>query len=286
MNQNRRTFLKTSAIASAAVVMLPSCMSSTSRQMPDLGLQLYTVRNQMAEDARGTLERVAKIGYKNLETAGYADGKMYGFTGAEWKNILGELGLRNISAHMSLPVFQEEFDQALEFMQASDQQYVVLPWLSPEQRTSLDQYRSYAELLNKSAEKAQSANIQVCYHNHDFEFQELEGQLPINVLLENVDPKLVDLELDLYWVRKAGFDPVEFFKENENRIPLWHVKDMADTPEQGFAPVGTGTIDFKKIFDHAEVSGMDYFFVEQDQSDDPMQSIETSYKNLTQKILG
>lgn len=265
--------------------MMPSCMSSSGKKQ-DIGLQLYTVRNEMAADPKRTLEKVAKIGYTNLETAGYSDGKLYGFTGTEFNNFLSDLGLKNISGHIPLQVFQEQFDQALEFMSNSAQKYAVLPWLSPEERSSIDQYKQYAELLNKSAEKAKSANIQICYHNHDFEFQQLDGQLPIDVLLKETDPDLVDFELDLYWITRAGYDPVEFFEQNKNRVPLWHVKDMADTAAKEFAPVGTGTIDFKKIFDNAKVSGMKYFFVEQDQSDNPMESIATSYKNLTQNILG
>lgn len=283
MNQNRRAFIKTSAIASAAVVMLPSCISASKKEH-EIGLQLYTVRNQMSSDPKGTLEKVAKIGYKNLETAGYNAGKMYGFSGAEFKKIVEDLGMKNVSGHMSLNVFQDSFDEALEHMEASGQKYVVLPYLPP--TSTLDEYRNYAAILNRAAEKAKSANIQVCYHNHDFEFKEVDGKRPIDVLLEEVDPKLVKLELDLYWIVKAGFDPVEFFEANKNRIPLWHVKDMADTEARGFAEVGTGTIDYKRIFENADVSGMEYSFVEQDQSDNPMKSIETSYKNLTQNILG
>lgn len=284
MIKNRRTFLKTSALASAALVMLPSVTFAIKRKTA-IGLQLYTVRNEMAADPTGTLEQVANIGYKHLETAGYSNGKMYGFSGAEFKRIVEDLGMKNISGHMSLEVFQDSFDEALEFMVASGQQYAVLPWLAPEQRHSLDQYRQYASLLNQCAEKAKSANIQVCYHNHDFEFREIEGELPIDVLLKEIDPGLVALELDLYWIVKAGLDPVTFFEANQNRIPLWHVKDMANTDAGEFAEVGTGSIDYQRIFANADVSGMKYFFVEQDQSMAPMKSIATSYNHLTQKIL-
>lgn len=286
MNHNRRVFIKRSAVASAAIAIFPSCVtSSTGSDIPEIGVQLYTVRDAMAKDPRGTLEQVAKIGYKKIETAGYSDGKVYGFVGKEFKSFLDDLGLKLISGHISPQIFEESFDQALDFMVAAGQQYAVFPWLAPEQRETLDQYKGYAETLNKCAEKAKPANIKVCYHNHDFEFQQLEGELPMNILLRELDSELVDIELDLYWITKAGMDPITFFKENRKRVPLWHVKDMADTPEQGFAEVGTGTIDYSNIFAYADVSGMQHFFVEQDQSNDPMQSIQTSYQNLTQKIL-
>lgn len=284
MTYNRRKFIKTSAVASAAAMVLPSCFSA-SGTAHSLGVQLYTVRNEMSKDPRGTLEKIAKIGYKKLETAGYGAGKLYGFSGKEFKQIVGDLGLEFTSGHISQEVFADAFDEALEFMTDAGQQYAVFPWLSPEQRVSLDQYKGYAETLNRCAEKAKPAGITICYHNHDFEFQELEGELPMNVILRESDPALVKIELDLYWITKAGLNPLQFFKENSGRVPLWHVKDMADTPEQGFAEVGEDTIDFKAIFDQKEVSGMEHYFVEQDQSDNPIKSLELSYKNLTEKIL-
>lgn len=286
MKSNRRTFIKNSAVASAAVALFPSCIRSTNGEVPEVGVQLYTVRESMTEDPVGTLEKVAQIGYRKVETAGYGDGKVYGFTGKEFKNRLNDLGLKHISGHFSLDVFRSGFDQALEFMVEAGQKYVVMPWLSEDQRTSLDQYRSYAAILNTCAEKARPAGIKVCYHNHDFEFQPLEGELPMDVILKELDPDLVDIELDLYWISKVGLDPLDFFRENERRVPLWHVKDMADSPRMEFTEVGNGTIDYQRIFSDKKTSGMEHFFVEQDVSENPMLSIEASFNNLTKKILG
>ena len=286
MSQNRRDFIKTSAAFSAAAALLPSCITSTSEKgVPEIGLQLYTVRDQMAKDPEGTLERVAKIGYKKIETAGYADGKVYGFPGEVFAELLDGLGLEFVSGHIVKQHFEQSFDQVLEFLVEAGQQYAILPWLSPEERSTLDQYKQLGELLNRCAEKAQPAGVTICYHNHDFEFVEIDGELPMNVLISELDPKLVSIELDLYWVTKAGLDPLQYLKMNKGRIPLWHVKDMADTPEKGFAEVGEGIIDYPAIFDLGSQVGMKHFFVEQDQSDDPMKSIETSYVNLTKKIL-
>ncbi len=286
MTYKRRTFLKTTAVASAAIAAMPSLMASVVKPSTKIGVQLYTVRNEMSSDPKGTLEKIARIGYQKLEGAGYDAGKIYGFSGKEFGSIVSDLGMELTSGHMSSQVFAEGFDQALEFMVDAGQQYAVFPWLSPEQRVSLDQYKGYAATLSKCAEKAKSAGITVCYHNHDFEFQELDGELPMNILLSETDPEMVKIELDLYWITRAGLDPIQFFKDNSGRVPMWHVKDIANTPERGFAEVGTGTIDFKAIFAEKKTSGMKHFFVEQDQSANPLKSIELSYKNLTEKILG
>ncbi|MFT6854623.1 MAG: sugar phosphate isomerase/epimerase [Cyclobacteriaceae bacterium] len=286
MNNNRRSFLKSAGLVSAGIAFLPSCISSSnnSKKM-DVGVQLYTVRDAMDKDPMGTLAKVAKIGYNQIETAGYSDGKVYGFEGKEIRKILGDLDLQFISGHIPLPDFRDNFDRVLDFMNEAGQQYAVLPWLQEDQRVSIDQYKGYAELLNINAEKAKSSGKVVCYHNHDFEFWNVDGEIPMQVLLNETDPELVKFELDLYWVHKADQNAATIFKENQGRFPLWHVKDMADTKERGFVEVGTGTIDYKAMFELKKESGMKYFFVEQDQSDDPMKSIETSYKNLTEDIL-
>ncbi len=282
---DRRTFIKNSTLISVGIMAIPSCLSVSSKKEYSIGVQLYTVRDQMGKDPQGTLKKIADIGYKEIESAGFQNGKMYGFAGKEFQTIVSDLGLKNVSAHIPLDIFQNEFEEALEYMAASGEKYAVLPWLSADDRKSLDQYKSYAELLNRSGEKAKTYGIEVCYHNHDFEFIEIDGELPMKVILEGTDPDLVKMELDLYWINKAGLDAMEFFKQNRKRVPLWHVKDMDASPEKAFTEVGEGVIDYASIFEKKEISGMKHFFVEQDVSVDPMKSIETSYKNLTQKIL-
>ncbi len=283
---NRRTFIKQSAVASAAVALFPSCVSEVGNSTSSkVGLQLYTVRDAMAADPAGTLKRIAEIGYKKIEAASYAPGEIYGYKVADFKSLTDDLGLEFVSGHIPLEYFKNGFDQVIEFTQISGQQYVVMPWLNQDDRKEIDQYKSYAEILNKCGELAKNAGVTVCYHNHDFEFQPLDGQLPIDIILRETDPELVKMELDLYWISKIGLNPVDFFKENPNRSVLWHVKDMDNTPEQLFTEVGNGVIDFKKIFEAQKVSGMKHFFIEQDQSYNPMKSIEVSFKNLTQNVL-
>lgn len=283
---NRRMFLQKASIAASSIAFFPSCMTNTENALfPKVGLQLYTVRNQMTENPRLTLEKIAKFGYTQIETASYDDGKAYGYNAKELKTLLGDLGLELISGHIPLQNFQNSFDKVLDFMAEAGQKYAVMPYLFEEQRQSIDQYKSYAETLNECGEKAKQRDMVVCYHNHDFEFQLLQEQLPMDILLNETDPSLVKMELDLYWVVKAGLDPISFFEQNKGRTPLWHVKDMANTEKGEFAEVGTGTIDFKSIFDQKELSGMEHYFIEQDQSDDPLKSVEISFNNLTKKIL-
>lgn len=284
MKQNRRTFIKTSAVASAAVMVMPSCMKTTTATQPEIGLGLYTIRDQMAANPKGTLEKIAKMGYKTIEPFGFNGRQVFGMGAKEFKGIIDDLGLKFVSGHCDPVVFEERFEESLEFMNFVGQQYAAFPYLPADQR-NIDRYKQIAATLNRCGEMAKSSGITICYHNHDFEFQEIDGQFPIDILANESDPELVKFELDLYWVSKAGYDPIEQFNKFKGRVPLWHVKDMADTPEQGFAEVGEGTIDYKTIFAAKEISGMKYFFVEQDQSDDPMKSIEISINNLTQKIL-
>lgn len=293
MKNDRRKFLKTSAVASAAVMIMPSCVTKGSKEaaqavataQPEIGVGLYTLREQMAADPKGTLEKVARIGYKKIEPFGFDGNTVFGLNATEMDQICKDLGLKFISGHINPPVFSDNWEAALEYMNIVGQKYAVWPWL-PEELRNADDYKRVAETLSNAAAAANQVGIQVCYHNHDFEFLDLgDGVTGMDILASETDADSVQFELDLYWVNKAGKDAVKQFKRFENRVPLWHVKDMADTPEQGFAEVGEGTIDYKSIFAAKETSGMQHFFVEQDQSEDPLKSIEISYKNLTEKIL-
>jgi sugar phosphate isomerase/epimerase len=147
----------------------------------------------------------------------------------------------------------------------------------------MDDYKRHAENFNSFGEICENAGLQFAYHNHDFEFLNFDGVMPYDYLLENTDPELVKMELDLYWITKGGQDPVEYFKKYPGRFELWHVKDMEDNEEKFFAEVGYGTIDFKRIFAERETAGMEMFFVEQDQSRrNPFESIEMSFNFLNE----
>ena len=254
------------------------------------GLALYTVRDAMGEDAKKTLQAVANAGYKNIEAAGYADGKFYNMSPADFKAYLDEIGLTPISTHQG-SVTLDNADQMMADVKAAGFEYFVVP-VPPMGLFNFDQATmtmnmtggaaNLSDILNTLGEKADAAGLKLLYHNHDFEFKkDKDGIVTIDYLLEHSDPKFVNFQMDLYWVVKAGADPVAYFEKYPGRFKIWHVKDMDD---QGrFAPVGEGSIDFKKILAQKEASGMEYYMVEQDMTFDglqPLEAIKISHEGL------
>lgn len=253
------------------------------------GLALYTVRDAM-KDARATLEKVAQAGYVNVESAGYNNGKFYNLSPEDFKSLLDEMKLTPISAHQGTVTF-ENIDQQIADLKTAGFKYFVVP-VPPMGLFMYDAAakklgmkggaKNLAEILDKLGEKCAAAGLQLLYHNHDFEFQkDAEGNVVIDYLLEHCNPKYVNFQMDLYWVTKAGADPVDYFKRYPGRFKIWHVKDMDD---QGrFAPVGNGHIDFKRIYENRKLSGMQYYFVEQDAcfNETALEAIVISHKGLS-----
>ena len=254
------------------------------------GLALYTVRDDMGIDAKATLKAVADAGYKNIEAAGYEDGKFYGMSPSEFRNLLKSMKLKPISTHQG-SVTLENADKMMADVKAAGFKYFVIP-VPPmgmfefnREKMSMGMKGSVQELadiLNTLGQKAKKAGLKLLYHNHDFEFKaNEEGIVPIDYLLENLDPKYVNFQMDLYWVTKAGANPIAYFNKYPGRFKIWHVKDMDD---QGrFAPVGQGSIDFKNILANKKLSGMKYYMVEQDMTFDglkPLEAIKISHKGL------
>lgn len=291
----RRSFIKTTSLASAALLIKPGIMNFDHSF---IGLQLYTVRDAMQKDPAATLAKVAKTGFNSVEGATYTGSqKFYGMDVKTFAALLKQDGLIMPSSHYRLGEDKENgkdvqgtmlhgWDKAVEDAKAAGVQYMVCAWLSPAERGNIDHYKLLAEHLNKAGEACKKAGIQLCYHNHDFEFEKNNGELPFEVLLNNTDKDLVKFELDLYWATKAGHDPVTLFNANEGRYPLWHVKDMDSTPQKAFTEVGNGTIDFKRIFQNADKAGMKYFFVEQDVTPgDPFDSVSKSIAYIKQNLI-
>jgi len=291
----RRSFLKTTTAASAGLLFTPSLLKYNKSY---IGLQLYTVRDAMQKDPTGTLAKVAQIGFNSVEGATYTGSQK--FYGMDAKTFAEELKKNNLiipSAHYRLGqektngadtkgTLLHEWDKAVDDAAAVGIKYMVCAYLSAEERGNLDHYKQLADSFNKAAETCKKAGIQFCYHNHDFEFDAQEGQLPYDILLNNTDKNLVKMELDLYWVAKAKHDPVELFKAHPGRFPLWHVKDMDNTPKEFFTEVGNGVIDFKRIFECAKKAGLQYFFVEQDVCPgSPFDSITKSISYIKANLL-
>lgn len=276
---NRRNFIKTTSAFTAGSLIIPP-FSFSKRKI--IGLQLYTVRDQLNQDLDGTLKRVAEIGYNSLEAAGYniSDGTFYGIKPKEFARKLKGLGMRLNSSHTAFE--PDVADKVLSDTITAGCKYIVYPHLAEEMRRNIDDYRAVAGKLNKLGEAAKKHGILFGYHNHNFEFQDMGGQIGMDVLLAETDPSLVLFEIDLYWVISAGYDPVDYMKKHPGRFKLWHIKDMTKTDDKFFAPVGTGRIDFERIFAIKELSGMEMFFVEQDQFKNmgAFDGIKTSYDYL------
>jgi sugar phosphate isomerase/epimerase len=278
---NRRTFLKASAglTAGGFFVMRPGyareqekAQSPAGKSLEKIGLQLYTVRELMKKDFAGMLEKVAATGYHEVEFAGYFDHKP-----EDVRKLLDRLGLKAPASHIQLGDFRNKLEATIDTAKIIGHHYLVCPWLSPLER-SLEQYNAHAAFFNKVGEACQKAGLQFAYHNHDFEFEVKDGKLPYEVLLAETDPKLVQMEVDLFWIRKGGQDALAYFEKHPGRFPLCHVKDMDE--KEKMTDVGKGRIDFGKIFAQAPQAGLKHFFVEHDNPEDPLASIAASYQHL------
>lgn len=251
------------------------------------GLALYTLRDAMSNDPKATLQAVAENGYSYVETANYQDGKFYGMTPTEFKSYLESLGLTAKSAHMGM-VNLENADQLIADVKAAGIEYFVIPVPPMGMFTSgkdgmgmKGTPEELVNIMNTLGEKCANEGIKLLYHNHDFEFKAMEdGTVIEDLLLEKCNPEFVNFQMDLFWVTKAGVDPLTYFEKYPGRFIAWHVKDM--NKEGNFAPVGTGTIDFKRILAEKDKSGMEFYLVEQDNTFglDPLEAIKISHKGL------
>jgi sugar phosphate isomerase/epimerase len=279
--------MKNKFVANWLFVTALFCLGSCSKQYG--GMTLYTVRDAMKTDPKGVLKKVADIGYKNIEATSYENRKFYGMAPAEFKAYLESLKLVPLSTHQPT-VTLDNADEMIADVKAAGFKYFVIP-IPPmghfkydaATRTlgMSDSIEFVLNVINTVGKKCKAAGIQLLYHNHDFEFKKnAKGIVPIEYFLTHTDPSEVNFQMDLYWVTKAGADPVAYFDKYPGRFKIWHVKDM---DIQGrFAPVGTGTIDFARILAKKKASGMKYFIVEQDATFDiqPLEAIKISYDGL------
>lgn len=271
---SRRDALKRLAGALAAGSVAPeSARIEASSRLDRIGLQLYTVRTEMQKSVEATLARVAEIGYLEVEFAGY-----YDRTPAQIAALLNQTGLTSPAAHIGFDVMRSAWDRALDGALAIGHRYVVVPSIPPAERRSAEAYRRIADAFNRAGEAARAKGLTFAYHNHDFEFEAMDGTTGYDILIEACDPAVVRMELDLYWISRAGKDPVAYVRSQPGRFPLVHVKDM--TADRSMADVGAGTIDFAGIF-AAAAGSIRHYFVEHDRPADPFASITSSYGYLS-----
>jgi sugar phosphate isomerase/epimerase len=289
---NRRTFFETS-IAVTLLAAHPSWAAEASHKIDRVALQLYTVRDLMKKDFEGTIARVAQIGYKEVEFAGY-----FNKTPQEVRAILQRNGLASPSTHVGYDVVEKKWPETLDTAKAIGHEFVVCPWIDEKQRKTPDGWKRAAELFNHAGEAAQKAGIQFAYHNHAFEFEASEAlgnKLPYDFLLAETDPKLVKMEMDLCWITVGGEDPLKYFDRYPGRFPLVHVKDWTKKGPSGndyggatgsrareghMADVGQGDIDWKRIFAQSDKAGIQHYIVENDEPKSPYDDLRISYEYL------
>lgn len=245
--------------------------------MDRIGVQLYTVRELMRRDPVSTLETLAEIGYREVEFAGYL-----GRPAAELRAVLDRVGLTAPSAHV--PVAQlagTEWRRTLEDAATLGHRFVTVPWLPAEDRRSADAWKRTAERFGRAAAEARAAGVRFAYHNHDFEFAPVDGIIPFDLLLAETDPALVDFQVDLYWMVRAGHDPLAYLNAHPGRFPMVHVKDSAGPPDHRMVDVGSGAIDFTRILAAFARAGTTHFFVEHDRPADPLASVRASHAYLS-----
>ena len=267
--QTRRDFLKNSGTIAAAAILFPS-LDISFKKVNNVGIQLYTFRKEMLADAAGTLKQLAVLGIKQIESAGSDKGYYYGLKPQEMKQICTDNGMKLSSGHIHL---DGKWQQTIEDAVASGQEYLICSSMpSPEQ--TIDNYKKTAAAFNKAGEDCKKANIKFGYHNHDFEFEKENGQVLYDVLLNNTDAALVHMELDLGWVIMTGNDPLTYFKNHPGRFPLWHLKDM-DLNKKHSTEFGKGSLNIKEILQQSKLSGMKYFYVEQEEyTHSPLESMK------------
>jgi sugar phosphate isomerase/epimerase len=285
---NRRTFLETATTVTAATLLTSRLgWAAGNHKVDKVGVQLYTVRDLMKDDFDGTIAKVAKIGYKEVEFAGY-----FGRTGAQVRAACDKNGLAAVSTHVQYDELDDKFAGVIETSKTIGLKYIVCPFIQEELRKSPDIWKQAAEKFNRCGEQTKKAGMQFAYHNHWFEFLPVDGKLPYDELLKECDGNLVKMEMDLCWITAAGGDPLKYFNLYTGRFPLVHVKDLHTIPKvtaggaQNYGDtvdlteVGSGLIDWKKIFAQSEKAGIKHYIVEHDHPKQPFDSIAGSYDYL------
>jgi sugar phosphate isomerase/epimerase len=288
---SRRKFIQQSGLLTAGLMMNPT---ELLKKQKIAGIQLYSVRDEIVKDPKGVIKKVAAAGYNEVEMYGLsAENKYYGLTVKELAQVLKDNNLKTPSGHYAPEKFlfqNGNGDDVKNFCAVGNElghSHIIIPWLQEDKRKTIDQYKALADRINKAAVICKAAGLQMAYHNHDFEFMDFNGEHGYDVLLNNTDKDLVQFEMDLYWVVRAGYNPVELFKKHPGRFPFWHVKDMLKTDKTKNTEVGNGSVDFKTIFANAKLAGVKHYLVEQENTYAPdiFTSIKTSCSYTKNKLL-
>lgn len=268
------------ALLIPGVIMQTGCKKAAQKK--NIGLQLYSLRDDMQTDPVGTVEKVGKIGYAFVETAGYADGKFYGMSPLDFKALVEKNGMQFISSHTGRPLPDSAqwdatmawWDTCIDAHAAAGVKYIVQPFMGRDAFEKLDVLQKYCDYFNAVGEKCKAKGIEFGYHNHDAEFKTIDSTVIYDYMLAHLDPSKVFMQMDLWWVVVGGADPIAYFKQYPGRFPLWHVKDEKEIG-------ASGKMDFKALFENTELAGMKYPIVEQEEySTTPIESVKLSFEFL------
>lgn len=290
----RRRFLQQSAVVTAGLIT-NSCavFKGENKIEKKVGIQLYTLRDQIFKDVKGVIGKVAAAGYKEVETFGLSrEEKFFGLTVKDFGQLLKDNNLTTPSGHYlpSKILFEngdgDDVKKLCDVGNTLGHRYIIIPHLAEERRKTIDQYKALAEKINKAGEICKKNNQQLAYHNHDFEFNLINGQRGYDIFLDNTDKDLLKMELDLYWVVRAGLDPVDIFKKQPGRFHLWHIKDMDKGDRTKNTEAGNGSVDFKRLMANTKLSGVKHYYLEQENNyvPDHFTSIEKSYTYIKNEL--
>lgn len=274
-----------------SILLLSSCTQSKENKQAEvdgvsknISIQLYSVREDIQRDFKGTIAKVAEAGYKGVEAANYNDGKFYGLTPEEFKNEIEAVGMEVISSHTARPLEENIadtnwdevwawWDTAIDAHKRADMKYIVAPWMPTP--TTLSDLKEYCDYYNQIGEKCNAVGMKFGYHNHAFEYEEIEGEIMYDYMLENTDPDKVFFEMDVYWTTKGGHNPVDYFNKYPNRFKLLHIKDETELG-------GTDSvIDFDNLFQNIDKTGVEHIIVEVEHYNfEPLESVKMSIDYL------
>ncbi|MEO6916076.1 MAG: sugar phosphate isomerase/epimerase [Chitinophagaceae bacterium] len=287
----RKTFIRQSGLLMAGLTVKPDAFFK--KTMP-VGIQLYSLRNQIGKDLEAVVAKIAAAGYNDIETYGYnsSSDSFFGFSPKALKDLLKKHKLTSTSGHYAIDKFllsdgsDDEVKKLIDVVKAAGQTYLTVSSFSHANTKTVADYAKVAKRFNAAGEICKKGGVQLGYHNHDSEFKMLDGASGYDVLLKETDGALLKMELDLFWAVRGGVDPVEMFKKYPGRFPLWHVKDMDKVNKTKNTEIGNGSIDFKSIFAAAKISGMKHFYMEQENFDiDPYESIARSSAYIKKTLL-
>lgn len=281
--QNRRDFLKHASMLLAGTAFSSNLFSSCSQSNKNIGLQLYSLRDLVKDQGiQTTLETVSKMGYKNLELAGYNDGKMYGLAPSELKKMVSDLGMKVTSSHVGQAYNKEKeaevmgwWDQAIDAHNELGVKYMIQPWMPVNDQTTLDDLKTYCDYFNTVGYKTAAASMAFGYHNHDFEFKNVEGQRIYDYLLNNTSKNHVFFQMDVYWVAQGGADPVEYMQKYADQMKVLHIKDEKEIGR-------SKQMDYQPIFDQMYANNIKDYYVEVERysENDPVASVTESFNFL------